>query len=53
MDINNEEGLQYLGKIEDKSINLVLTDPPYITSKKSGMDTQANIVKNYNITQKI
>ena len=37
-DIKNEDGLEYLGKIDDNSIDLILTDPPYIISKDSGMD---------------
>ena len=37
IDIQNKEGLEYLSTIEDKSINLILTDPPYITSRKTGM----------------
>lgn len=37
MDIQNEEGLKYLSKINDNSIDLVLTDPPYITSTETGM----------------
>ena len=38
-DIQNCEGLAYLETIVDGSIDLVLTDPPYITSRDSGMDT--------------
>ena len=37
MDIQNKEGLEYLLTIPDKSIDLVLTDPPYITSRETGM----------------
>jgi len=37
IDIQNKEGLEYLSTIEDKSIDLILTDPPYITSRKTGM----------------
>ena len=37
-DLQNCEGLAYLDTIEDKSIDLVLTDPPYITSRDTGMD---------------
>jgi len=37
MDIQNEEGLKYLSTISDNSVNLVLTDPPYITSTETGM----------------
>ena len=36
--IANMEGLEYLKTIESNSIDLVLTDPPYITSRDTGMD---------------
>jgi site-specific DNA-methyltransferase (adenine-specific) len=36
-DIFNEEGLSFLKKVENNSIDLVLTDPPYITSRDTGM----------------
>ena len=38
MIIKNQEGLQFLSGLPDESVDLVLTDPPYITSRKSGMD---------------
>ena len=34
----HEEGLEFLSQIPDKSVDLILTDPPYITSRKTGMD---------------
>jgi len=34
----NQEGLQFLKTIEKNSVDLILTDPPYITSKETGMD---------------
>lgn len=37
MDIQNIEGLQYLQTITNKSIDLILTDPPYKISKETGM----------------
>ena len=37
MDLKNQEGLEYLTNIDNNSIDLVLTDPPYITSKETGM----------------
>ena len=37
LDIKNEEGLQYLKNIKNNSVDLVLTDPPYITSTETGM----------------
>jgi|TARA_R110000824_G_scaffold50661_8_gene141343 site-specific DNA-methyltransferase (adenine-specific) len=38
MIIRNQEGLQFLSGLPDESVDLVLTDPPYITSRDSGMD---------------
>ena len=37
MDIQNKEGIEYLSTIDNNSIDLVLTDPPYITSTETGM----------------
>ena len=45
IDIKNEEGLQYLSKIENNSIDLILTDPPYIISRESGMNSHYKKVK--------
>lgn len=39
MEITNESGIKVLERLEDKSIDLILTDPPYVISKKSGMNT--------------
>jgi DNA modification methylase len=44
-DIKNMDGLSYLKTIPDNSIDLVLTDPPYIISKNSGMNDHYEIVK--------
>ena len=33
-----QEGLEFLESIPDNSVDLILTDPPYITSRDSGMD---------------
>lgn len=44
--IENIDGLEYLSKIENNSINLILTDPPYIISRESGMNDHYNNVKN-------
>jgi len=38
LEIKNEEGLKYLESIKNNSIDLILTDSPYITSSDSGMD---------------
>ena len=37
MDIQNKEGIDYLSTVENNSVDLVLTDPPYITSTETGM----------------
>ena len=34
----HREGLEYIESIDSDSIDLILTDPPYITSRDSGMD---------------
>lgn len=46
IDIKNCDGLKYLKKIKDETIDLILTDPPYIISRDSGMDKHYNMVKN-------
>ena len=38
MIIRNQDVLQFLSGLPDESVDLVLTDPPYITSRDSGMD---------------
>ncbi len=43
--IENKEGLEFLKKIKDNTIDLVLTDPPYITSRESGMNKHYNIIE--------
>tara|TARA_Y100000385_G_scaffold289012_1_gene357202 strand:- start:3241 stop:4113 length:873 start_codon:yes stop_codon:yes gene_type:complete len=45
MDIKCKEGLEYLLTIADNSVDLVLTDPPYITSTESGMNTLHNRIQ--------
>ena len=44
-DIQNIEGMSYLEQIPNGSVDLILTDPPYIISKESGMDAHYNAVK--------
>ncbi len=44
--IKNMDGIEFLETVADKSVDLILTDPPYITSKKTGMDLHYNTVKN-------
>lgn len=45
IEIRNCEGLEYLKLIQDKSVDLILTDPPYIISQESGMNSHYNRVK--------
>lgn len=45
INIENIDGFEYLRQINNNSINLILTDPPYIISKTSGMDKHYNNVK--------
>lgn len=45
MEFHNIDGLELLSKIPDNSIDLVLTDPPYIISRESGMNTHYNTIK--------
>lgn len=42
IEIKNTEGLEFLNQIENDTIDLILTDPPYIISKDSGMNTLHN-----------
>ena len=45
IDFKNIDGLSYLSTIKDNIIDLILTDPPYIISRESGMNTHYNNVK--------
>ncbi len=36
--IERSDGLEFLQTVADNSVDLILTDPPYNTSRKSGMD---------------
>ena len=45
IDIQNVDGIEYLKTIEKNSVDLILTDPPYIISKDSGMNSHYNKVK--------
>jgi len=44
-DVQNMCGIEYLKTISNGSIDLILTDPPYIISKDSGMNEHYNKVK--------
>jgi DNA modification methylase len=46
MDIRNIEGTQLLKSLKDNSVDLILTDPPYIISRDSGMNKFSQIVSN-------
>ena len=37
INVANTDGIEYLKSVKDNSIDLVLTDPPYITSSETGM----------------
>jgi len=45
IEISNCEGLEYLETIENNSVDLIVTDPPYIISKETGMDNFNNYIK--------
>ena len=45
IEIKNVDGLEYLSTIPDGSVDLILTDPPYIISKETGMNAHYNNVK--------
>lgn len=45
IDVKNVTGLEYLKTVSNNSIDLILTDPPYIISKDSGMNEHYNNVK--------
>jgi len=45
IEIKNIDGIEYLKTVSDNSIDLILTDPPYIISKESGMNSHYNKVK--------
>ena len=46
--VENKEGLELLKDLPDNSVDLVLTDPPYITSQDSGMDRWVKFVEEQN-----
>jgi DNA modification methylase len=45
LDIQNVDGFAYLKTIANGSVDLVLTDPPYIISRETGMNAHYNAVK--------
>ena len=50
IDIKNREGLDYLSTIPENSIDLVITDPPYIISRETPITTRWNIMKNIRLS---
>ena len=45
IDIKNMDGQTYLSEADNNSIDLILTDPPYIISRESGMNSHYNNIK--------
>ena len=43
--ISNQDGLEFLKSLKNNSVDLILTDPPYIISKESGMNKFEKEVK--------
>lgn len=52
MILKNIDGLELLSSIENNSVDLVLTDPPYITSRETGMDKWKDHVDELDKTDK-
>ena len=46
IDFKCQDGIEYLSSVDNTSIDLVITDPPYIISKETGMNKHYNIIKN-------
>ena len=44
INVSHSEGITFLEGIPDNSVDLILTDPPYVTSRDSGMDKWVNHV---------
>jgi|TARA_B100001964_G_C14086577_1_gene532827 site-specific DNA-methyltransferase (adenine-specific) len=49
--IEHKEGLEFLKDVENNSIDLILTDPPYIISKNSGMEEHYKKVKQHDLNK--
>ena len=45
MDIQLKDGLEYLKSVKNNSVDLILTDPPYIISRDTGMNEHYNTIK--------
>ena len=50
MEYIQSDGLEFLSTVSNDGVDLVLTDPPYITSRKTGMNAQMDIVKKVETT---
>lgn len=45
LNLQQKDGLAFLSEVSDGSVDLILTDPPYIISKESGMNSHYDKVK--------
>jgi site-specific DNA-methyltransferase (adenine-specific) len=45
INIENIDGIEFLSSLDDNSIDLIITDPPYLISKESGMEKFQKEVK--------
>ena len=46
INLQNMDGLEFLESVPDNSVDLILTDPPYMTSRETGMDKWVHTYKN-------
>ena len=45
IDVKNIDGLLFLKQVKNDTVDLILTDPPYIISKGTGMDLHYNMIE--------
>ena len=45
IDVKNIDGLLFLKQLKNDTVDLILTDPPYIISKDTGMDSLYNMIE--------
>ena len=38
MNIEHKDGIEFLKSLQDNSVDLIITDPPYLISKETGMN---------------
>jgi site-specific DNA-methyltransferase (adenine-specific) len=50
IDIVNNDGLSYMKTVKDSSVDMVLTDPPYVISRKTGFKSSVNGVDRLKIS---